>query len=532
MDDLRQFLAELEQRVAPLDDELCMVYWDFANTGDSSLQPKLVELEMQMHAIFSDAAAFGRIKAWRNQAHLEAADRRILDLLYFGFLLNQEPEELARRKAEIEAEIAGHYANFRGEVDGKKLTSNDIKEVLKESDDSTYRCRAWEASKQIGPVVAELILELVDKRNQTARLLGFRDYYAMRLEAQEIDEAELYRLLDELEALTLAPFQQAKAEMDAKLVRRFGLKFATELYPWHYNDPFFQDAPPITDLNLDPRFKGQDIEQLTIATFDRVGLDIRPSLRQSDLYEREGKDQHAFCLMIGRHPDRVRVLCNVRDNESWAGTMLHEFGHAIYDQLLREDQTYFLRGVAHTNTTEAVAMLFGRLTHDAAWLADILGIDQHEAQQLAADSHRQISWQMLVFTRWMMVMTHFERALYADPTQDLNRLWWDLVERYQRLKRPPQRNMPDWATKTHIAQAPVYYHNYMLGEMTASQMQHYIEHKLGQVPLIRQPQTGAWLHEKLFQQGAARPWNEALEFLTGEKLNPQYFVGQFVETSP
>ena len=44
---------------------------------------------------------------------------------------------------------------------------------------------------------------------------------------------------------------------------------------------------------------------------------------------------------------------------------------------------------------------------------------------------------------------------------------------------------------------------------------------LGQEPLIRQPRTGPWLLEKLFHQGGLRPWNEALEYLTGEKLNPE-----------
>jgi len=522
------FIAELEQRASPIDDELCLTYWEFANTGNSALQPKLVELEMRMHAIFSDPQSFQQVKAWRDGGGLPAEQARIIALLYYGFLVNQEPEALARRKAELDAEISGHYANFRGEVDGKKLTNNDIKDILKQSDDSRQRRQAWEASKQIGPVVRELILELVGKRNETARMLGFRDYYAMRLEAQEIDENELYALLDKLEQLTREPFANAKAGLDARLVKRFGLASAAELYPWHYIDPFFQDAPAITQLDMDPYFRGKNIEKLTVETYDRVGLDIRPSLVQSDLYEREGKDQHAFCLMIGRHPDQVHVLCNVRDNESWTGTMLHEFGHAIYDQTLRAEQQHFLRGAAHTNTTEAIAMLFGRLTHDEAWLVDVLGVDAAEAARLASDSHRQISWQMLVFTRWMMVMTHFERALYADPAQDLNTLWWELVEKYQMLKRPPQREMPDWATKTHIAQAPVYYHNYMLGEMTASQMQHYIEHTLGQQPLVRQPATGAWLRDKLFRQGAFRPWNEALEYLTGEKLNPEHFVRQFV----
>ncbi|MCK7529636.1 MAG: hypothetical protein MZV63_00520 [Marinilabiliales bacterium] len=37
------------------------------------------------------------------------------------------------------------------------------------------------------------------------------------------------------------------------------------------------------------------------------------------------------------------------------------------------------------------------------------------------------------------------------------------------LAKPEGRNMPDWATKIHVALYPCYYHNYLLGELLASQ---------------------------------------------------------------
>ena len=67
-------------------------------------------------------------------------------------------------------------------------------------------------------------------------------------------------------------------------------------------------------------------------------------------------------------------------------------------------------------------------------------------------------------------MTHFERQLYADPDADLDTLWWDLVERYQQVRRPDGRHAPDWASKIHLAAAPVYYQNYLYGELFASQL--------------------------------------------------------------
>ena len=41
--------------------------------------------------------------------------------------------------------------------------------------------------------------------------------------------------------------------------------------------------------------------------------------------------------------------------------------------------------------------------------------------------------QLLIFSRWCQVMLRFEKGMYADPQQDLNKLWWDLVEKYQLL---------------------------------------------------------------------------------------------------
>src|SRR3954463_8632124 len=85
-----------------------------------------------------------------------------------------------------------------------------------------------------------------------------------------------------------------------------------------------------------------------------------------------------------------------------------------------------------------------------------------------------LRYQLLIFSRWCQVMLRFEKGMYEDPDQDLNKLWWDLVEKYQLLTRPAGRSAPDYASKIHIVVAPVYYHNYMMGELFASQVHHAI----------------------------------------------------------
>ena len=66
-------------------------------------------------------------------------------------------------------------------------------------------------------------------------------------------------------------------------------------------------------------------------------------------------------------------------------------------------------------------------------------------------------------------------SLYADPNlEDPNSDWWDLVEKLQLVERPPDRDEPDWAAKIHVAVAPVYYHNYVLGHLLATQLRHHL----------------------------------------------------------
>jgi peptidyl-dipeptidase A len=189
---------------------------------------------------------------------------------------------------------------------------------------------------------------------------------------------------------------------------------------------------------------------------------------------------------------------------------------------------WVLRQPAHTLSTEASAMLFGRLSRNAAWLAAYAGMPEPEALRDAGTLARATKQQLLVLTRWCLVMSHMERALYRDPGQDLNRLWWDLVERFQWVRRPDGRDAPDWASKIHFSVAPAYYHNYMLGEIMASQLeQHLLKIVAGNGDwrrYVTSPAVGKHLIEHLYRPGRSLDWRAALRRATGEDLSPAAFI--------
>jgi peptidyl-dipeptidase A len=523
------FVEEHAARVAPLMREAHLAGWDAAVGAGEEAYERAARARAAVKTLYADPENARRVRAWLESGEVrDPRLRRQLVLLDHDFTANQLPretiEDLVARASELEHLFHTHRAVLRG----GRVSNNELLEVLEEETDSAVRREAWEASKQIGREAAGRLRELVRRRNAAARSLGFANYYAMELHLQELGEERLFAILDEFRDRTDLPFRRFRDELDRDLSARYGVRPA-DLRPWHWDDFFAQEAPAaVGRVDLDAFFADSDPVEVAAEFFRGIGLPADDVLARSDLYEREGKDQHAFCLDVDREGD-VRVLCNMRANEKWMGTILHELGHAVYDRYIPRELPFLLRSIAHTLSTEAVAMYFGRLTRDPAWLGDVMGAELDEGE--AADIRRQQRAAMLVSARWILVMAYFERELYRDPDRgDLNTLWWDLVERLQYIRRPDDRDEPDWAAKVHLSLSPVYYHNYLLGELMASQIS---AHARREVPAGRsiagQPSVGRFLRERIFGPGATLDWNELLVHATGEGLTPRFFVADFVD---
>jgi peptidyl-dipeptidase A len=531
--EFQAFVARFDSTVQPLMKESSLAYWNASLSGKSDDWKKSEDLNIELTKIFANKEDFALLKSIRESNTItDELQKRQMDVLYNSYLSNQVDTSLLNEVIKMQTAIEQKYSNFRAEVNGKKLTDNDVEEVLKTSTNSEELKKTWEGHKAIGTVVAEDIKNLVKKRNEIAKALGFGNYHEMSLKLSEQDPDEISKIFDELDNLTKDAFAGLKGEIDTYLSNRLSIG-KENLMPWHYQNRFFQEAPEIYSVELDKYYKNQNIEKLTTDYYTSLGLDITDMIKNSDLYEKPGKNQHAYCIDIDNKGD-VRVLCNIKPNYTWMGTMLHEFGHANYDKYIDKQLPFSLRNPAHTFTTEAIAMFFGRMASNPQFLLDMKLVDEAESKKVAEESFKVLRLEQLTFSRWAQVMYRFEKGLYENPDQDLNKLWWDLVEKYQMLKRPEGRNQPDWASKIHIATSPCYYHNYLLGELLASQLNHYIASTVLKSTDFKQSyfgktEVGKYLTENVFMPGARWNWNEMIEKATGEKLTAKYYADQFVK---
>ncbi len=529
----RTFLKAYEEKVVPLSRDANLASFQASVSGRDEDYRRSADLQVRLKRVHADAAAFARLKAFREGGKVrEPLLRRQLDVLYNAFLGNQVPDARLEEMVRLQTRIEQAFNTFRMQVDGQALSDNDAEEILRTATDSARLEKVWKASKEVGRRVAPDILKLVALRNEAARGLGFANFQQMQLRLNEQDPAQVEALFDELDGLTRDGFAALKGDIDAFLAARCGIERGA-LRPWHYQNRFFQEAPAIYAVDLDSYYRGRDVVALARDYYRGIGLDVSDVIARSDLFEKPGKYQHAFSSDIDRSGD-VRVLCSVKPDSYWMNTLLHEFGHSVYAKYNDPSLPWLLRDAAHAFTTEAVANFFGRFAASPSWLRDAAGVPAAECERVRADSRRSLRLQQMVFSRWAQVMFRFEKSLYEDPGQDLNRRWWELAGKYQLLAAPAGRDEPDWAAKIHIALYPCYYHNYLLGELLASQL---YDHIAG--PLLKsadledqsfagRPEVGRFLVEKVFRPGMRWPWPEMIERACGEKLSAAHYARQFV----
>jgi peptidyl-dipeptidase A len=518
----------------PLFIESSRAWWEANTTGNAEAFERRKNAETRLVELHSDRAVFARLKSLREGGQVkDPMLARELDVMYRSFLPGQADAELQKTIVALETEVEHLFNTHRSMVDGKPLSENDIREILSTTKDSAAAEAAWKGYMEVGAKIDPKLRQLVALRNELARKLGYRDYYAFKLALQEIDEQELVKLFDELDALTREPFAELKAQIDARMAERYGVP-AEKLRPWNFNDLFFQEAPEIEEVNLDDLYRSVDLIRITKAYYGSMGIESEDILSRSDLYEKEGKSPHAFSISIDRRND-IRVLCNLKSNAYWADTLVHELGHAVYDKYIGPDVPFLLREPSHSITTEGFAMMMGAMTKNEDFLKRVVDRPTGEIKRIAEAARRSLRAEKLLFSRWTQVMMRFERGMYGSPDQNLGKLWWDLKKQYQLLNPPDDVSRPDYAAKIHVVTAPVYYHSYMMGDLFACQVHAYMARYVMEVDSPTKTsfwgsdKAGRYLRDKIFAPGNRYSWNELTKRATGEPLTARHFAESFLK---
>ena len=193
-----ELLVPLVAKLEPLHVALNHATWQASVTGRDEFVQESARLDAQIRTLLSEREPYLLLLALKDAGGVpDPIAQRQLGLLVHAFRQHQLPRETIERMVRLEKQLERTFNNYRAQLDGQPVPDNTLRELLKVSDDPARRRAAWEASKQIGLEVVEDLLELVRLRNEAARTLAFDNYYSMVLELDELDETELFEILED-----------------------------------------------------------------------------------------------------------------------------------------------------------------------------------------------------------------------------------------------------------------------------------------------------------------------------------------------
>ena len=471
-------------------------YWKFYTRGDPGRTDTYEKIQSE---ILSDPRTFARLKAWRGNITDPVLARRV-DLLYRTFAMAQVTSQ--EKIYTLQNSLQKVQINFRSTYQGKITTQNELTNILRYGKDRQSRKEAWLARNQVGKEMAPDLTRLIRLRNEEARRLGYSSFYSMSLEMGEIDEAWLFQSLDELDRLSQGPY----GKWQERVKKQIGV---SKLEPWdaQYDYDNIQEK-------IKAYFPKQQILPRLKRTYRGMGLDIDQMPILVDDEERPGKSQHAFSFSIDV-PTDIRILANADDGIASYRTLFHEMGHAVYSASIRQP-SFLLQEASSPCFTEGIGQFFPMFLEEQPWLTGAAGVPA----DLAKDFRKRTKEDAAYGIRFHLVMMHFEREAYRNPEQDLTQLWWSMNEKY--LGMPPHPEVDSWASIIHFTSHPVYYQNYLLADMIASQLMHHLKQDQG--PVLDNAKTGEFFRTQIFSKGSSVPWMKLLTDTTSEPLSVKYFV--------
>ena len=477
---------------------------------------------------------------------------QVRQLEYIRYLAGNNPETagdvVKNRITATNAQVEKLFG-FKYTLNGKPVTTNQLDEILRSSNNMNERLAAWTASKEVGVGLKDGLVELQKLRNESVTPLGYSDFFAYLASEYNMTSEELLELTRSFITDVWPLYRELHTWARYELAEKYNQPVPDYIPAQWLPNRWGQDWTAMVNvegLDIDPELKKHDAEWVMKqgeAFWMSLGFDALPQSfwEKSSLYPVSAdagyaKNNHASAWHIDLDKD-VRSLMSVEANTEWWSTVLHELGHIYYYMSYSNpDVPPVLRTGANRGYHEAFGTMIGLASLQKPLLENQglikPGVVTNDTLKLLSEALDYI-----VHIPWGSgVMTEFEYALYAknlSPDQ-YNAKWWELVKQYQGIVPPSPRDEHycDAATKTHINDDPAQYYDYSISNVLLFQFHDYIaKNILHQDPHATNywgsKETGDFLR-KVMTPGATVDWREHLKASIGSDMSAKPMLDYFM----
>ncbi|HMF99488.1 MAG TPA: M2 family metallopeptidase [Vicinamibacterales bacterium] len=543
--DARQFLVAANDTTLKLGIEANRAGW----VQQTYITDDTEALSAHASQLANEAGArFAKEATKYDAVNVPAEDRRQLMLLKTSLVLAtpsdpKESDELSKIMARLESTYGkGKWCSDPSKPDTCR-NIDEVTKIMATSRDAGALKAAWEGWHTVAPPMKKDYQRFVELSNKGARELGFADTGAMWRSKYDMPPdaftKELDRLWDQvrplylkLHAYTRMKLREkygeavpANGPIPAHLLGNIWAQDWTNIYPL-LAPPKADPGYALSDVLKKRNTGAVDMVRIGERFYTSLGFEPLPkSFFERSLFVRP-KDRDVVCHASAWDIDFVhdlRIKMCIEPTAEDFTTIHHELGHNFY-QRAYEAQPVLFRDSANDGFHEAIGDTIA-LSVTPEYLVTIGLLDK------APDPSRDIGLLMdraldkVAFLPFGLLIDQWRWKVFAgEITPDqYNKAWWDLRLKYQGIAPPSQRGEEffDPGAKYHVPDNTPYT-RYFLADILQFQFHRAMSKVAGcTLPLNRcstygNKDAGARLNVML-SLGASRPWQDALETLTGAK---------------
>jgi peptidyl-dipeptidase A len=462
-----------------------------------------------------------------------------------GFPAPNNPAE-QKELAEILASLDGDYGRGKWcpNEQGKCLDVTAVGRLMAESRDPEELKRAWIGWHAVGAPMRQRYARMVELGDKGSRELGFADAGALWRSNYDMPPdafaKELDRLWEQLRPLYLS----LHAYVRGQLVKKYGKEVVPPNGPipahllgniwaqeWNNVYPLMDPPKPeqsydLTQILRDRKTDARGMAKYGEGFFTSLGFAPLPKTFWERSLFTKPEDREVVCHASAwgiDFKDDLRVKMCIQITEEDFRVIHHELGHNFY-QRAYNTQPFLFQNSANDGFHEAVGDTIA-LSVTPEYLKQIELIQA--VPPASGDIYYLLAHALekVAFLPFGLTIDKWRWEVFSGQVKpgEYNKAWWDLRLKYSGVAPPVARTEADFdpGAKAHVP-GNVPYMRYFLAAILQFQFQRAlcgqagIHGPLHRCSIYNNKAAGKRLNDML-ALGQSKPWQEALETLTGER---------------
>ncbi|KZN38060.1 peptidyl-dipeptidase A [Pseudoalteromonas luteoviolacea CPMOR-2] len=540
--DAEAFLVKAEEQLLDLTTRSSRAAWIYANfiTEDTAALSAEVgqEYTAALVALANEAAKFDDLE-------LSYDNRRKLDKLKLNLTL-PAPKDPAKTAdlAKLSADLDGLYGKGKYCKEGTCLSLGDMTAKMATSRDYEELLDIWQGWREVSKPMRPLYKDLVSLANEGANELGYADTGAMWRSKYDMPADDFAKELDRIWGQVKPLYNSLHCHVRAKLGEKYGEDKVPQDQPIPAHllgNMWAQSWGNIYDLvapeNADPGYdltellKKHDYDAIKMTKgaekfFTSMGFEPLPETFWTRSLFLKPKDRdvqcHASAWNLDSKDDLRIKMCIQQTGEEFS-VIHHELGHNFYQRAYNKLPLYYQES-ANDGFHEAIGDTIA-LSVTPGYLKEIGLLEQVPDESKDIGLLMKMAMDKVAFIPFGLLVDQWRWKVYSGEIspEQYNQAWWELREKYQGVTAPVARTEDNFdpGAKYHVP-GNVPYTRYFLAHILQFEFHKSLCEIAGSKEAIHRcsvynsKEAGERLNTML-EMGSSRPWQEALETVTGSK---------------